>query len=66
MYGKLLVYMPVFVCVQVGGCDSSFFDSESCAGPKCSHICKPPGQVPSNRVLLNAVQSEASMCTWCV
>ena len=25
----------------------------------------PPGQVP-NRVLLNAVQSEVSMCTWCV
>lgn len=24
----------------------------------------PPGQVPSNRVLLNAVQSEVSMCGW--
>lgn len=26
----------------------------------------PSGQVPSNRVLLNAVQSEVSMCRWCV
>lgn len=26
----------------------------------------PPGQVVSNRVLLNAVQSEVSMCGWCV
>ncbi len=26
----------------------------------------PPGQVPPNRVLFNAVLSEVSMCGWCV
>lgn len=34
--------------------------------PSVHTFVVPPGQVPSNRALLNAVQSEVSMRGWCV